>query len=52
MSAARGPSSPRTPQDFVAALERPRRLLIMVNAGAAADAVIDKFALCSRRATC
>jgi 6-phosphogluconate dehydrogenase len=32
------------PQDFVAALERPRRVLIMVNAGAATDAVIDEFA--------
>ena len=30
--------------DFVQALERPRRLLIMVNAGAATDAVIDEFA--------
>jgi 6-phosphogluconate dehydrogenase len=29
---------------FVAALERPRRLLIMVNAGQATDAVIDEFA--------
>jgi 6-phosphogluconate dehydrogenase len=34
----------QTPQDFVAALERPRRLLIMVNAGQATDAVIDEFA--------
>jgi 6-phosphogluconate dehydrogenase len=34
----------QTAQDFVAALERPRRLLIMVNAGAATDAVIDEFA--------
>ena len=32
------------PQDFVQALERPRRLLIMVNAGQATDAVIDEFA--------
>src|SRR6202000_2538033 len=31
-------------QDFVASLERPRRLVIMVNAGAATDAVIDEFA--------
>jgi 6-phosphogluconate dehydrogenase len=34
----------RTPQDFVASLERPRRLLIMVNAGDATDAVINEFA--------
>src|SRR5437868_7261476 len=33
-----------TPQDFVAALERPRRIVIMVNAGPATDAVIDEFA--------
>src|SRR5213596_1165411 len=33
-----------TPADFVAALERPRRLMIMVQAGAATDAVIDEFA--------
>ena len=33
-----------TAQDFVQALQRPRRLLIMVNAGAATDAVIDEFA--------
>ena len=32
------------PREFVQALERPRRLLIMVNAGAATDAVIDEFA--------
>jgi 6-phosphogluconate dehydrogenase len=32
------------PEDFVQALERPRRLLIMVNAGQATDAVIDEFA--------
>jgi 6-phosphogluconate dehydrogenase len=32
------------PSDFVQALQRPRRLLIMVNAGAATDAVIDEFA--------
>src|ERR1700683_4341634 len=31
-------------QEFVEALERPRRLVIMVNAGAATDAVIDEFA--------
>jgi 6-phosphogluconate dehydrogenase len=31
-------------QEFVAALERPRRLVIMVNAGEATDAVIDEFA--------
>jgi 6-phosphogluconate dehydrogenase len=31
-------------QEFVDALERPRRLVIMVNAGAATDAVIDEFA--------
>ncbi len=30
--------------EFVQALERPRRLVIMVNAGAATDAVIDEFA--------
>ncbi|MEU3514431.1 NADP-dependent phosphogluconate dehydrogenase [Streptomyces sp. NPDC006654] len=29
--------------EFVAALERPRRLMIMVQAGAATDAVIDEF---------
>jgi 6-phosphogluconate dehydrogenase len=34
----------RTAQEFVASLERPRRLVIMVNAGAATDAVIDEFA--------
>jgi len=33
-----------TAQDFVASLERPRRLVIMVNAGAATDAVIEEFA--------
>jgi 6-phosphogluconate dehydrogenase len=33
-----------TPQEFVEALERPRRIVIMVNAGAATDAVIDEFA--------
>ena len=31
-------------QEFVQALERPRRLVIMVNAGPATDAVIDEFA--------
>src|ERR1700761_8766322 len=31
-------------EDFVASLERPRRLVIMVNAGDATDAVIDEFA--------
>jgi len=31
-------------QEFVDALERPRRLVIMVNAGQATDAVIDEFA--------
>src|ERR1700730_15214225 len=34
----------QTAQDVVQALERPRRLLIMVNAGQATDAVIDEFA--------
>ena len=44
-SATRAPSSPpHTAQEFVASLERPRRLVIMVNAGAATDAVIDEFA--------
>jgi 6-phosphogluconate dehydrogenase len=33
-----------SPAEFVAALERPRRLVIMVQAGAATDAVIDEFA--------
>ncbi|GAA1991503.1 NADP-dependent phosphogluconate dehydrogenase [Catenulispora subtropica] len=33
-----------TAEEFVAALERPRRLMIMVKAGAATDAVIDEFA--------
>ena len=33
-----------TPEEFVAALVRPRRLMIMVQAGAATDAVIDEFA--------
>jgi 6-phosphogluconate dehydrogenase len=31
-------------REFVASLERPRRLVIMVNAGAATDAVIEEFA--------
>jgi 6-phosphogluconate dehydrogenase len=34
----------RTAEEFVRALERPRRVLIMVNAGDATDAVIDEFA--------
>ena len=34
----------QTAEEFVAALERPRRVLIMVNAGPATDAVIDEFA--------
>ena len=34
----------QTAEEFVASLERPRRLLIMVNAGPATDAVIDEFA--------
>ena len=33
-----------TAEDFAQALERPRRLLIMVNAGDATDAVINEFA--------
>jgi 6-phosphogluconate dehydrogenase len=33
----------RTAEEFVAALERPRRLVVMVQAGAATDAVIDEF---------
>ncbi|MUL41162.1 NADP-dependent phosphogluconate dehydrogenase [Streptomonospora sp. PA3] len=33
-----------SPQDLVAALERPRRLVIMVKAGEATDAVISEFA--------
>ncbi len=33
-----------TAADFVAALERPRRVLVMVKAGAPTDAVIDEFA--------
>ena len=34
----------RTAQEFVASLQRPRRIVIMVNAGPATDAVIDEFA--------
>ena len=34
----------RTAEEFVPSLERPRRLVIMVNAGPATDAVIDEFA--------
>src|SRR5580693_9693724 len=34
----------RSAEEFVQALERPRRLVIMVNAGQATDAVIDEFA--------
>jgi 6-phosphogluconate dehydrogenase len=34
----------QTPQEFVASLERPRRFVIMVQAGTATDAVIDEFA--------
>ncbi|MGH3240330.1 MAG: NADP-dependent phosphogluconate dehydrogenase [Spirillospora sp.] len=33
-----------TPEKFVASLERPRRLVIMVKAGGPTDAVIDEFA--------
>src|SRR5262245_32941702 len=33
-----------TAEDFVASLERPRKLVIMVKAGAPTDAVIDEFA--------
>ena len=33
-----------TAEEFVASLERPRRIVIMVNAGDATDAVIDEFA--------
>ncbi|GIH94782.1 NADP-dependent phosphogluconate dehydrogenase [Planobispora siamensis] len=33
-----------TPQELVAALERPRRILIMVKAGVPTDAVIEEFA--------
>ncbi|MFI6950030.1 NADP-dependent phosphogluconate dehydrogenase [Streptomyces sp. NPDC050422] len=34
----------RTPEEFVGALERPRRLVIMVKAGEPTDAVIQEFA--------
>jgi 6-phosphogluconate dehydrogenase len=34
----------RTQEEFVAALERPRRMIVMVKAGAPTDAVIDQFA--------
>ncbi|MCD0448890.1 NADP-dependent phosphogluconate dehydrogenase [Actinocorallia sp. API 0066] len=34
----------RTPEEMVAALERPRRVMIMVKAGAPTDAVIEEFA--------
>src|SRR5271163_975348 len=34
----------QTAEEFVASLERPRRLVIMVNAGPATDAVINEFA--------
>lgn len=34
----------RTPEKFVAALERPRRLVVMVKAGEPTDAVIQEFA--------
>ena len=34
----------RTAQEFVSSLQRPRRIVIMVNAGPATDAVIDEFA--------
>ena len=40
-----------TAEEFVASLERPRRLVIMVNAGAATDAVIDEFAPLLEQAT-
>src|SRR3954454_23128097 len=32
-----------TPEEFVASLPRPRRLMIMVKAGGPTDAVIDEF---------
>lgn len=41
-----------TAEDFVQSLERPRRVVIMVKAGPATDAVIDEFAPSWRRATC
>ena len=34
----------RSAEEFVRSLERPRRIVIMVNAGPATDAVIDEFA--------
>lgn len=34
----------RTPEEFVASLERPRRLVVMVKAGEPTDAVIQEFA--------
>ncbi|MFP8964220.1 NADP-dependent phosphogluconate dehydrogenase [Streptomyces nanhaiensis] len=34
----------RTPREFVTALERPRRVIVMVRAGEATDAVIEEFA--------
>ncbi len=34
----------RAAEEFVASLQRPRRIVIMVNAGPATDAVIDEFA--------
>jgi 6-phosphogluconate dehydrogenase len=34
----------QTAEEFVASLQRPRRIVIMVNAGPATDAVIDEFA--------
>ncbi len=34
----------RSAEEFVASLQRPRRIVIMVNAGPATDAVIDEFA--------
>jgi 6-phosphogluconate dehydrogenase len=41
-----------TAEDFVASLERPRRVLIMVKAGKPTDAVIDEFAPLLEPATC
>lgn len=40
-----------TAKDFVAALERPRRLVVMVKAGEPTDAVIQEFAPSSNPAT-
>src|SRR6202023_756435 len=34
----------QTAEEFVASLQRPRRLVVMVNAGPATDAVIEEFA--------